>query len=159
MIGFLKPGATDAHDPDNLETDLTVLENYNVKLNAQPWQPHRFSFLYTFSDKIRNARGAGPLNPPETTFRQSGPTPIYKVGHQWVVSDRLLFDTTYGFVDGGFRLDFHEDALADVQRLLETTSKALARSNQNSVNVRPQTRDQDRRATTSLDVCSAPITR
>lgn len=138
VIGFLKPGATDAGDPDNLETDLTVLENYNVKLNAQPWQSQRFSFLYTFSDKIRNARGAGPLNPPETTFRQSGPTPIWKVGHQWVVSNRLLFDTTYGFVDGGFRLDFHKDDLADVQRLLETTNNALARSNQNSVNVRPQ---------------------
>ena len=139
VIGFLKPGATDANNPDNLETDLTLLENYNAKVNVQPWQPHRFSFLYTFSDKVRNARGAGPLNPPETTFRQSGPTPIYKVGHQWVVSDRLLFDTTYGYVDGGFRLDFHKDELADVQRLLETTSNALARSNQNSVNVRPQT--------------------
>ena len=107
-------------------------------MNAQPWQPHRFSFLYTFSDKIRNARGAGPLNPPETTFRQSGPSPIYKIGHQWVISNRLLFDTTYGFVDGGFRLDFHTDELAEVQRLLETTSTALSRSNQNSVNVRPQ---------------------
>jgi hypothetical protein len=138
VIGFLKPGATDATDPDNLETDLTVLENYNVKLNAQPWRTQRLSFLYTFSDKIRNARGAGPLNPPETTFRQSGPTPIWKIGHQWVVSDRLLFDTVYGFVDGGFRLDFHDDALYDVQRILETTNSALARSNQNSVNVRPQ---------------------
>jgi len=138
VIGFLKKGATDGSNPDNLETDLTVLENYNLKLNAQPSRAQRFSFLYTFSDKIRNARGAGPLNPPETTFRQSGPTPIWKVGHQWVASDRLLLDTTYGFVDGGFRLDFHEDALADVQRLLETTNAALARSNQNSINVRPQ---------------------
>lgn len=138
VIGFLKKGATDGTDPDNLESDLTQLENYNFKLNAQPWRTQRFSFLYTFSDKLRNARGAGPLNPPETTFRQSGPSPIYKIGHQWVASDRLLFDTTYGYVDGGFRLDFHEDALADVQRLLETTSNALARSNSNSVNVRPQ---------------------
>ena len=138
MIGFLKPGATNRDDPESLETDLTALENSNLKFNVQPWQPQRFSFLYTFSDKIRNARGAGPLNPPETTFRQSGPTPIYKVGHQWVASDRLIFDTTYGYVDGGFRLDFHEDALADVQRILETTNNALARSNQDSVNVRPQ---------------------
>jgi hypothetical protein len=139
VIGFLKPGATDPNNPDNLETDLTVLENYNLKLNVQPWQPHRFSFLYTFSDKIRNARGAGPLNPPETTFRQSGPTPIYKFGHQWVASSRLVLDTAIGYVDGGFRLDFHRDELADVQRILETTNNALARSNQNSINVRPQT--------------------
>jgi hypothetical protein len=139
VIGFLKPGATDRNDPESLETDLTVLENYNVKLNVQPAEPHRLSFLYTFSDKVRNARGAGPLNPPETTFRQSGPTPIYKIGHQWVLSDRLLFDTAVGYVDGGFRLDFHEDALADVQRVLETTNNALARSNQNSINIRPQT--------------------
>lgn len=138
VIGFLKPGATDATNPDNLETDLSVLENYNFKVNAQPWRTQRLSFLYNFSDKIRNARGAGPLNPPETTFRQSGPTPIYKLGHQWVASDRLLFDTSYGFVDGGFRLDFHEDALGDVQRILETSNNALARSNQNSVFVRPQ---------------------
>jgi hypothetical protein len=139
VINFLKPGATDPNDPDNLETDLTVLENYNVKFQLQPSQGHRFSFLYTFSDKIRNNRGAGPLNPPETTFRQYGPTPIYKVGHQWVASDRFLVDTSVGYVDGGFVLDFHEDALADVQRLLELTSTALARSNQNSINVRPQT--------------------
>ena len=139
VINFLKPGATDPNNPDNLETDLTVLQNYNLKLQLQPSQPHRFSFLYTFSDKIRNNRDAGPLNPPETTFRQSGPTPIYKAGHQWVASDRLLVDTTFGYVDGGFRLDFHEDSLADVQRLLELTTLALARSNQNSVNVRPQT--------------------
>ena len=139
VIGFLKAGATDANDPDNLETDLTRLANYNLKLNAQPWRPHRLSFLYTFSDKIRNARLAGPLNPPETTWRQSGPTPIYKAGHQWVASDRLMFDTTFGYVDGGFRLDFHRDELADVQRLFETTSGALARSNQNSINIRPQT--------------------
>ena len=138
VIGFLKPGATDGTNPDNLETDLSVLENYNFKVNAQPWRTQRFSFLYNFSDKIRNARGAGPLNPPETTFRQSGPTPIYKVGHQWVASDRLLFDTSYGFVDGGFRLDFHDDALADVQRVLETSNNALARSNQDSVFERPQ---------------------
>jgi hypothetical protein len=138
VIGFLKAGATDREDPENLETDLTLLENYNFKLNVQPAQPHRLSFLYTFSDKIRNARGAGPLNPPETTFRQSGPTPIYKAGHQWVLSDRLIVDTAYGFVDGGFRLDFHKDELAGVQRILETTNNALQRSNQNSVNVRPQ---------------------
>ncbi len=138
VIGFLKPGATDPNDPENLETDLTRLENYNVKLNAQPWQPHRLSFLYTFSDKIRNARGAGPLNPPETTFRQSGPTPIYKVGHQWVLSDRLLLDTTFGYVDGGFTLDFHKDELADVQRVLETANNSLQRSNQGQGFVRPQ---------------------
>ena len=139
VINFLKPGATDATNPDNLETDLTVLENYNLKFQLQPSQPHRFSFLYTFSDKIRNNRDAGPLNPPETTFRQSGPTPIYKVGHQWVASDRLLVDSTVGYVDGGFVLDFHEDTLRDVQRLLELSNNALARSNQDSINVRPQT--------------------
>jgi hypothetical protein len=139
VIGFLKEGATDPNDPENLETDLTVLENYNLKLNVQPWQPHRFSFLYTFSDKIRNARGAGPLNPPETTTRQTGPTPVYRAGHQWLANDRLVVDTVFGYVDGGFRLDFHRDDLYDVQRLLETSNNAQARSGSNSVNVRPQT--------------------
>ncbi len=96
-------------------------------MNVQPWQPHRFSFLYTFSDKIRNARGAGPLNPPETTFRQIG-TDADLQGRSSVgrVAIGCCFDTTYGYVDGGFRLDFHEDALADVQRILETTNNALA---------------------------------
>ena len=89
---------------------------------------------------MRNARGAGPLNPPETTFRQTGPTPIYKAAYQWVPSDRLVFDTTFGYVDGGFNLDFHEDSLADVQRILDVASNALARSNQRSGPfVRPQT--------------------
>jgi hypothetical protein len=45
-------------DADDLESDLTVLNNQNLKLNYAWTNRHKTTFLYTRGDKIRNARGA-----------------------------------------------------------------------------------------------------
>jgi hypothetical protein len=142
VLGFFKrepqcsppPNTFDQLDAikDCLHTDLTVLENYNAKLHYQLAAPHKLTFLFTRGDKIRNARGAGPLNPPETTFRQTGPVNMYKGTHNWIISDRLTFETAAMYVDGGFLLNFHEDALADVQRKFNITTELTSRSNQRS---------------------------
>src|SRR5881396_95078 len=59
IIGFLKPGSpAGSRSIDDLETDLSVLNNQNVKLNYQAAIGHRSTFLYSRGDKIRNARGA-----------------------------------------------------------------------------------------------------
>lgn len=117
---------------DCLETDLTALENYNAKLQYQAAQRHRMTFLFTRGDKIRNARGAGPFNPPETTTRQTGPVNMYKLTHNWMASDRLALETAAMYVGGGFVLDFHEDALADVQRKFNRTTTLNSRSGSRS---------------------------
>lgn len=115
-----------------LATDLTVLENYNAKLQYQPVSPHRFTFLYSYADKIRNARGAGPLNPPETTFRQTGPVGTYKGTHNWILSDRVAIESAATYVGGGFLLNFHEDSLESVQRKFNITTGLNSRSGSRS---------------------------
>jgi len=69
-----------------------------------------------------------------------GPNPTYKVGDQWVVSDRLLIDTQYAHVGNNFILDYHTDDLADVQPFLIIAGAINGRSTPDgsqSVNIRP----------------------
>lgn len=123
-----------------LATDLTVLENYNGKLQYQPASAHKFTALYTRGDKIRNARGASPTTRIESTFRQSGPTNLYKGSHQWVLSDRMTVESQYAYTDGGFVLDFHSPELAEVQRLVDLDTGVTSRSGRRAGPfVRPQT--------------------
>jgi hypothetical protein len=139
VLGFLKAGApAGSTDADDLETDLTVLNNQNLKLNYQWRQGHKSTFLWSRGDKIRNARGASSTTRIESTNRQTGPTNYYKFDHQWVVTDRLLVNGEYSYNDAGFLLDFHEDGLDKVQRLLYVDQgNTLTRSGSLSNNIRP----------------------
>ncbi|HEX8030739.1 MAG TPA: carboxypeptidase regulatory-like domain-containing protein [Vicinamibacterales bacterium] len=139
VLGFLKPGApAGSTDADDLETDQTILNNQNLKLNYQWSAPHRTTFLYSRGDKIRNARGANSTTRIEASNRQTGPTNYYKAEHQWVVSDRLMLEGEYSYNNAGFKLDFHEDGLATVQRLLYVDQgNTLTRSGSLSDNIRP----------------------
>ena len=88
-------------------SDDTVLENWNVKLNAQITPSNSATAFAFHSDKIKNGRNAGPLRPQETTWNQSGfgdnPT-------TWKVEDTQLFGSSffitgmYSVVNGGFQL-------------------------------------------------------
>ncbi len=53
-----------------LETDLTTLNNYNVKLTYVPFTNNRLNFQNTWAEKVRNARDASDTRPIETTYRQ-----------------------------------------------------------------------------------------
>jgi hypothetical protein len=139
VVGFLKPGATDPNDPDSLETDLTVLKNLNLKLTYQWARGHKSSFLYNLGDKVRNARGAGPLSPPETTVRQTSPGYMAFFDHQWIASDRLTLNLKATHVDGGFLLDFHADELASVQPTFDIVTGMNGRSGTQTDNIRPTT--------------------
>ena len=93
VLGFLKAGApAGSTDADDLETDETVLNNQNLKLNYGWTARHKTTFLYSRGDKIRNARGASSTTRIEATTRQTGPTNYYKAEHQWVASDRLMVE-------------------------------------------------------------------
>ena len=141
-----------------LETDLTTLNNYNWKISWVPFQNNRFNFQNTWAEKVRNARDASDLRPIETTYRQkavdsafgtfgwlTGPSPFWKAADQHVLSDRALIDVMWSHLGNNFVLDFHEDALRDVQARLETTTGLWGRSYQASTFLRP---------TNSLDVVS-----
>jgi hypothetical protein len=139
VLGFLKVGApAGSTDADDLETDETVLNNQNLKLNYGWTARNKTTFLYSRGDKIRNARGANSTTKIEATNRQTGPTNYYKIEHNWVASDRLMIEGEYSYNNAGFLLDFHEDGLGDVQRLLYVDDgNTLHRSGSLSDNIRP----------------------
>ena len=139
VLGFLKVGApAGSTAADDLETDLTGLNNQNLKLNYAWTNRHKTTFLYTRGDKIRNARGADSTTRIEATTRQTGPNNYYKGEHQWVASDRLMLDAEYSYNNAGFVLDFHADDLATVQRLNYVDQGGLLmRSGSYSGNIRP----------------------
>jgi hypothetical protein len=139
VVGFVRPGG-DPDNPADLEVDLTELRTYNGKLQYQWNAGHKSTFLYNFNDKIRNARGAGPQNPPETTVRQTAPVSTFKLSHQWMPTGRMTVEGQALFMpNGGFVLDFHSPELADVQPRLDVDSGADSRSGTMQIFERPQT--------------------
>jgi Carboxypeptidase regulatory-like domain/TonB-dependent Receptor Plug Domain len=143
---------------DCLETDLTTLNNYNWKVTFVPFTNNRFNFQNTWAEKVRNARDASDTRPIETTYRQkavssdfgasgwiTGPSPFWKMADQHVMSDRWLLDVMWSHLGNNFTLDFHEDALRDLQPRFETSTGLWGRSYQASIFLRP---------TNSLDVAS-----
>ncbi len=137
VVGFLKPGCTDGNDPDCLETDLTVLKNYNGKINYQWSRTHKSAFQVQYGDKYRGTRGASNLTPIEATVRQTAPGFAYFLQHQWFVSDNLMLESRANYVDGGFLLDFHEDSLASVQPTFDVVTQMNGRSATLTDNIRP----------------------
>ena len=135
---------------DCLNTDLTVLKTTNLKGEWALFQGNKLTLFNSMSAKQRNARGADDLHPIETTQRQdavpsefgtkfwrTGPSPTYKFGDQWVLSDRTLIDVQYSHVGNNFILDFHDPTLADVQPTLIISNTLNGRSGNQSVNIRP----------------------
>ncbi|MCC7125778.1 MAG: TonB-dependent receptor [Acidobacteria bacterium] len=158
VVGFYKDTSTCRPTPptdtqglrDCLETDLTTLNNYNVKLTYTPFTNNRLGFQNTWAEKVRNARDASNTRPIETTYRQkavssdfgtfgwiTGPSPFWKLSDQHVFSDKLLMDVQWAHLGNNFVLDFHEDSLSDVQVRLETTTGVYGRSYTQSVFMRP----------------------
>lgn len=142
VIGFYKnePGCRPApgFDPvldlstkelrDCLNTDLTTLDNYNMKGSGQIFSGNRVTWHSYFADKVRSARDVSDIRPIETAWKQTGPVWTHKFSDQHVFSDRLLVDLQIAHVGGGFALDFQEPGLADVQPLFEITTGAWSRS-------------------------------
>ena len=143
--------AADIKDVNNcLNTDLTTLKNTNLKGEVQLFKGNKLSLFNSFSGKVRNARGADDVHPIETTQRQdavsatfgkhywnTGPSPTYKFGDQWVLTDRMLLSVDYSHVGNNFILDFHEPGLTDVQPVFIVDSTLNMRSGSQSVFIRP----------------------
>ena len=88
----------------NGDPDRTELENVAVKVTGQLSPSIRPEFLFFRGNKVKNGRGASPLRAQETTWDQTGPTPLYK-GQVNVTAKNNVFLTMRGaYVGNGFSL-------------------------------------------------------
>ncbi|GAC1431820.1 MAG: hypothetical protein NVSMB68_04190 [Thermoanaerobaculia bacterium] len=95
--------------------DKTLLQNENIKINAQPFTSNSLVVSDSYGDKIKLGRNASPSRPPETTWNQSD---VYRGGGMgslasptlWKIEDTQIFGTSlyltglYSEVQGGFHL-------------------------------------------------------
>ena len=84
--------------------DQTILENWSFKASGQATQNLRGTFSYFRGDKQKFGRGAGATRPPETTWDQTGPSPVYRAEANYVLANNLFISGRYGYVGGGFHL-------------------------------------------------------
>jgi hypothetical protein len=88
----------------NGDPDRTELENMAVKVTGQLNPSIRPEFLFFRGNKEKNGRGASPLRAAETTWDQTGPTPLYK-GQVNITARNSVFLTVRGaHVGNGFSL-------------------------------------------------------
>ena len=85
-------------------TDKTEIKNINLKFTGQAGDRNRWTFFYTRAAKEKHGRGASATRPPETTFDQVGPNPVYKVEDTFMATDDLIVSGKFGYVGGGFSL-------------------------------------------------------
>jgi hypothetical protein len=98
---FLK----DIYDPERVAAhDKTQLNNVAAKLNAQ-FGRHSLEGFFFWGDKTKQGRGLGPTRPPETTWDQSGPTPLIKLQDEFFASDNLFLSLKGAFIGLGFKLE------------------------------------------------------
>jgi hypothetical protein len=84
--------------------DQTILENVSFKATGQATQNLRGSYTYFRGDKLKYGRNAGRTRPPETTWNQTGPSPVHKVEANVVLGNNLFVTGRWGYVGGGFQL-------------------------------------------------------
>jgi len=82
--------------------DKTTLENVALKSSAQINARVRPEFLFFRGNKIKIGRGASPLRAPETTWNQSGPTPLFKGQVNLIAGNDLFITARTGYVGNGF---------------------------------------------------------
>jgi hypothetical protein len=91
------PGVTGAFD--NI-----ILRDKNAKLNGQILPSNSAVGFYTFGDKVRNARNLSATRPFETSWKQTGPTKVYKLEDTQIIGSSLYLTGMWSKVTGGFGL-------------------------------------------------------
>jgi hypothetical protein len=84
--------------------DKTKLTDVAAKLQAAFNPKLRGNFTFFSGNKQKDGRGAGPLNPPETTWIQDGPSKMYKGEIDYVASSSLFLTARGAHVNGPFTL-------------------------------------------------------
>jgi hypothetical protein len=95
--------------------DKTLLENENIKINAQPLTSNSFVATDMYGNKIKLGRNVSPTRPPETAYNQAD---VYRGNSEgglnnpttWKAEDTQIFGSSlyltgmYSEVQGGFHL-------------------------------------------------------
>jgi len=84
--------------------DRTELQDTSFKLTGQASKDVRANFTYFRGNKEKFGRGAGATRPPETTYDQTGPTPLYKGEGNFVLHNNLFLSAKAATTRGGFSL-------------------------------------------------------
>src|SRR5688572_21664742 len=147
--GTVIPYSDLAKVQDCLSNDQTILKHQQGKLNYQLNASHKFQYQFSTDNKRRNARGANSTTEKEATTQQTGEkywgfarTPTMQATHTWIGSDRLVFNTAWTRVWGGFFLDYQDFERCGSSRY--TGSRELSSYPQASdptcmFNIQPQT--------------------
>jgi Carboxypeptidase regulatory-like domain/TonB-dependent Receptor Plug Domain len=85
--------------------DKTTLTDIGFKANGQMSSRWRGNFTFFSGNKQKDGRGAGPLNPPETTFIQNGPSKLFKGEVTYAASNSLFLAARGAHVNGPFSLE------------------------------------------------------
>ncbi len=101
-------GSYDKNDIKNVvitgQDDITELENIVYKVNAQITDANSFVYTKNEGDKIKTGRDAGASRPPETTWNQTGPSPLQKVEDTHVFNSKFFLTAQWSEILGGFSL-------------------------------------------------------
>jgi hypothetical protein len=84
--------------------DNTQLENYNAKINFQPFESTSLTGFYFRGNKTKQGRGAGTTRPPETTWNQAGPSHIWKLDASQVFGSNFIASAAYSYTLTPFSL-------------------------------------------------------
>ena len=99
---------------DCLHNDKTVIYHVGGKLNYTLNNAHKFQYLLQGDDKIQDSRGASATTAKEATNRQFSdywhgiPQPTHSLTHTYVATDKLVFNSIYTYVYGGWSNDFQD---------------------------------------------------
>jgi hypothetical protein len=89
--------------------DRTELQDSSLKLTGQITPGIRTNFMYFRGNKQKFGRGASATRPPETTYDQKGPTPVYKGEGNFVVGSNFFLSAKAATTRGGFSLTAEGD--------------------------------------------------
>ena len=97
-----------------LSNDKTVIYHTGGKLNFTLNSAHKFQYLLQGDDKIQDSRGASATAAKEATNRQFSdywhgiPQPTHSLTHTYIANDKLVFNSIYTYVYGGWTNDFQD---------------------------------------------------
>ena len=102
-----------------LQNDRTIIKDLQWKFNYQLNASNKFQYLFQSDNKYRNARGSSASTALEVAWQQTSdapkgvgywglPLPTHSVTHTLIASDRLVFNTMFTYVHGGFYLDYQD---------------------------------------------------
>jgi hypothetical protein len=102
-----------------LQNDRTLIKDLEWKFNYQLNSSNKFQYLFQSDNKYRNRRGASSTTSVEAVTQQTSdapkgvgywglPLPTHSLTHTLIASDKLVFNSIFTYVHGGFFLDYQD---------------------------------------------------